>query len=405
MAERLLLLPPWWQSSPRGLDTVPMKGLIEALEERFTVDVFAWPTGHGGSHVPPTFEAVTRLIAEAFVPGCHVLDCGLASVEVLTAVSRARNVRSLVLAGMTLPPATYEALGRAADADTARAVYSMIMSPRQIAQFIMQGAGQDEIDKYTRMIEESVDWAFVEAYNKDTATIDLTTLGVVVQAPTLLLQTPLQLPADAADVLGIFCPHLSVGQLADWSIRTHLPEATAELTQRVIDFADRVGVSSLVKTVLFTDIAGSTERAAEIGGRRWQELLSRHRADVRRELALHSGSEVDTAGDGFLATFDSAATAVRCAAGILARANEVGLQLRAGLHTGECQVGGEKVSGLAVHIAARVMQAASPGEILVSETVKQLLVGSSFRFDYRGCHDLKGVPEQWRLYSVQCAAS
>jgi class 3 adenylate cyclase len=156
----------------------------------------------------------------------------------------------------------------------------------------------------------------------------------------------------------------------------------------------------VLATVLFTDIVGSTERAAEIGDRRWRELLAAHRSAVRRELALYRGQEIDTAGDGFFASFDGPARAIACARRIVEVAADQAIQIRTGLHTGECERDGEKLTGLAVHIGARLAALAQPGEVLVSRTVKDLVAGSGIEFDDRGEHQLKGVPGEWRLYAV-----
>jgi class 3 adenylate cyclase len=156
----------------------------------------------------------------------------------------------------------------------------------------------------------------------------------------------------------------------------------------------------VLATVLFTDIVGSTERAAELGDRRWRKLLESHHAAVRRELERWRGREVDTAGDGFLATFDGPARAIRSAFAIRDAVRELGLDVRAGLHTGECDLVGEKVAGLAVHVGARVAAEARPAEVLVSQTVKDLVAGSGIEFEERGEHELKGVPGRWRLYAV-----
>jgi class 3 adenylate cyclase len=157
---------------------------------------------------------------------------------------------------------------------------------------------------------------------------------------------------------------------------------------------------SVLTTVLFTDLVGSTERAAELGDVDWRDLLSRHHAAVRRELARFRGEELDTAGDGFLASFDGPARAIRCAQAVIAGVRELGLELRAGLHTGECELHDGKLAGIAVSIGSRVAALAAPGEILVSSTVKDLVAGSELRFADRGEHRLKGVPEPWRVYAV-----
>jgi len=160
--------------------------------------------------------------------------------------------------------------------------------------------------------------------------------------------------------------------------------------------ADRV-----LATVLFTDIVGATERAAKLGDRRWHDLLDSHNALVRRELARFRGREIDTAGDGFFATFDGPARAVRCACAISDAVHALGIEIRAGLHTGECEVMGDKVGGIAVHIGARIAAHAAPGEILVSNTVKDLVAGSGLSFRDRGAQSLKGVPGDWRLFAVE----
>jgi class 3 adenylate cyclase len=154
-------------------------------------------------------------------------------------------------------------------------------------------------------------------------------------------------------------------------------------------------------TVLFTDIVGSTERAAALGDRRWRELLDGHHAVVRRELERFRGREVDTAGDGFLAVFDGPARAVRCAAAAAGAVRALGLEVRAGVHTGEVEAMGTRVGGIAVHIGARVAALAQPGEILVSSTVKDLVAGSGIEFEDRGLHTLKGVQGEWRIFAAR----
>jgi class 3 adenylate cyclase len=156
----------------------------------------------------------------------------------------------------------------------------------------------------------------------------------------------------------------------------------------------------VLATVMFTDIVGSTRRAAELGDRRWRELLEGHEAVVRRELERHRGTEVKTTGDGFLATFDGPARAISCARAIAEAVRPLGIEIRAGLHTGECEVMNGDLGGIAVHTGARVSAEAGPGEVLVSSTVKDLVAGSGIEFEDRGHRELKGVPGEWRLYAV-----
>jgi class 3 adenylate cyclase len=159
----------------------------------------------------------------------------------------------------------------------------------------------------------------------------------------------------------------------------------------------------MLATVAFTDVVESTRRAAELGDRAWSDLLETHHARIRDELRRFGGREIDTAGDGFFVAFDLPAVAIRWATAVINAMREIGVEIRIGMHTGECEVVDGRLRGMAVHIGARVGSAAHGGEVLVSETVKQLVVGSGIEFDDRGDHDLKGVEGQWRLYAVRFA--
>ena len=172
----------------------------------------------------------------------------------------------------------------------------------------------------------------------------------------------------------------------------------AEITEEEKSF-DRV-----LATVLFTDIVESTRRAAELGDRRWCDVVLRHYATVRRLLVRYRGTEIDTAGDGFFASFDGPARAVRCAMAITEAVAPLGIEVRAGLHTGEVERVGDKIGGLAVNIGARVAALAAPSEVLVSQTVRDLMVGSGLTFADRGSHELRGVPGVWRLYAARTEA-
>jgi pimeloyl-ACP methyl ester carboxylesterase len=163
------------------------------------------------------------------------------------------------------------------------------------------------------------------------------------------------------------------------------------------------GADRVLATVLFTDLVGSTERAARVGDHEWRDLLSRHQSDVRRELDRWRGRELDTAGDGFLASFDGPARAVRCGLAIAERARSLDLDVRAGVHTGECELLGEKLAGIAVHTGARIAALAGAGEVLASQTVKDLVAGSGLDFDDRGEQEFKGVSGRWRIYAARDA--
>jgi pimeloyl-ACP methyl ester carboxylesterase/class 3 adenylate cyclase len=184
------------------------------------------------------------------------------------------------------------------------------------------------------------------------------------------------------------------------------PEGIGHETERFLrgiwdrDEWELVESERVLATVLFTDIVGSTGRLAELGDRRWRELLQKHHAVVRRQLTRFSGREIDTAGDGFFASFDGPARAIRCACAIGKAVSDLGLDVRAGLHTGECEIVDGKVGGIAVHIGARVAAEAASGEVLVSSTVKDLVAGSGIAFEERGVTELKGVPGEWHLFAV-----
>ncbi|HET7352624.1 MAG TPA: adenylate/guanylate cyclase domain-containing protein [Gaiellaceae bacterium] len=219
-----------------------------------------------------------------------------------------------------------------------------------------------------------------------------------ISVPTLVLHGPAQRD-EMLDVARRVPDARSVALAADTLIETF--ESIARETRAFVEDERPEDVpDSVLATVLFTDLVGSTERAATIGDRAWRDLLSRHHEDVRRELVRYRGEEIDSAGDGFFCRFDGPARAVACAQTIVTRAKELDLAVRAGIHTGECEVVGEKLAGISVVTGARVAALADSGEVLVSQTVKDLVAGSGFEFIDRGTHELKGVPGDWRLYSA-----
>jgi class 3 adenylate cyclase len=227
-----------------------------------------------------------------------------------------------------------------------------------------------------------------------------------IEAPTLVLHKAGDrlVPPRFADYMAESIPGARYTELPG---KDHLffTEDQDALLDEVEDFLTGARVSReperRLATVLFTDIVGSTDRAAAVGDRRWRDLADAHDDAVRKALARHRGQEIKTMGDGFLASFDGPARAIRCADEIVREAERIGMPVRAGVHTGECDVVGDDLSGLAVNIGARVGALAGAGEVLVSQTVKDLVVGSGIEFEDRGTHELKGVPGQWRLYASQ----
>lgn len=173
-----------------------------------------------------------------------------------------------------------------------------------------------------------------------------------------------------------------------------------EIAQFLTGERPHVADDRVLATVLFTDIVDSTRRAAAMGDRDWRALLDAHDAVVRSQLARFRGREVNTSGDGFLAMFDGPQRAIRCAMAIRDAVHTLGIEVRAGLHTGECELRGDDIGGIGVHIGARVSALAGPNEVLVSSTLRDLVIGSGIEFEDRGTHQLKGVPGDWRLLAV-----
>ena len=236
--------------------------------------------------------------------------------------------------------------------------------------------------------------------------IDITRILPAIRVPTLIVhrKDDLCVPLDWSRYLA---RRILNARLVELAGQDHVPvvgDAEAllgEIEEFLTGTRAATETDRVLTTVLFTDIVDSTTRAASLGDRRWRDLLAAHHDVVRRELERHRGREIETAGDGFLATFDGPARAVRCACAVAQDVQRLGIEVRAGLHTGEVEQVGEKVMGIAVHTAARVAALAGPREVLVSSTVKDLVAGSGLRFVDRGSHDLRGVPGEWRLFAVE----
>jgi len=241
--------------------------------------------------------------------------------------------------------------------------------------------------------------------------IDVRHVLPAIQAPTLILHRvgDKTVPVEAGRYLA---QNIRGAKYVELPGDDHLLQAYDQTTlELLIDEIEEFITGSrsgpepdrVLVTVMFTDIVSSTERAAAIGDRRWRELLEGYLAAARRQLERFRGREIDVAGDGLFAIFDGPARAVRCACAIRDAVRQLGLEIRAGLHTGECEMAGSKVSGIAVHTGARISAAAQPQEVLPSGTVRDLVAGSGIRFDDRGGHVLKGVPGDWRLFAVTSA--
>jgi class 3 adenylate cyclase/pimeloyl-ACP methyl ester carboxylesterase len=239
------------------------------------------------------------------------------------------------------------------------------------------------------------------ALNEMYAESDLRATLPTIRVPTLVLYRGSIAKEELGDSAARF-PNARLVEIAGsdyWGLFLS-PEIIDEIEQFVDGLEVDVGVDSVLATVLFTDLIGSSALAAELGDRGWAELIGRHHGTVREQLRRFRGAEVDTAGDGFFATFDGPARAIRCGLAIRERLGELGLGVRIGVHTGECALVGGKPSGIAVSTGARVADAAEAGEVLVSQTVKDLVAGSGIALEERAERELKGVPGRWRLYAA-----
>ena len=290
-----------------------------------------------------------------------------------------------------------------------------IFGPREQAREAIRELGvfgDTEAESLLQMLRYASSPGSLEALHRMNKEIDVRHVLPAIRVPTLILRgsedalVPPEVPrymasripaANVAEIPGV--GHLSIGEPGGTLVANEIERFVTDVWEA--GGWEETEPDRMLATVLFTDIVGSTAKAIELGDRAWRELLERHHALIRRELVRFRGAELDVAGDGFFARFDGPARAVRCACAISERVGELELEIRAGLHTGECELMDGKVGGIAVHIGARVAKEARPGEVLVSSTVKDLVAGSGLRFRERGTAELKGIPEEWRLYAVE----
>ena len=264
---------------------------------------------------------------------------------------------------------------------------------------------EEQCKAFARVLRLSVSPGAAAAYWRMTLDVDVRGVLPTVRVPTLVMHNTGDPTEEASRMVA---SRLPAGEFlaVDRPDRFPVVGDTAPILDNLRRFTEQalsqsgVEPDRVLATVLFTDIVGSTARAAELGDSAWHSVLERHHAVIREQLARFRGTEHDTAGDGFFASFDGPARAIRCAGAIRDGLVPLGLEVRAGLHTGECELLDGKVSGIAVAIGARVAAQAQPEEILVSQTVKDLVAGSGIEFTNRGATELKGVPGEWRLYAV-----
>ena len=289
----------------------------------------------------------------------------------------------------------------------------LFRSPEEALEAVLSRGLQFEDDEAAQQWVSYYRWSgspgAVEALALMNKEIDVRHVLPAIRVPTLVLHggqdtiVPIEVARYVADrIPGARLVEVQAGHLATGKAALDMQAEIESFLTEIWEAGgwEEAEPDRVLATVLFTDIVSSSERAASLGDRAWRELLERHHALVRRQLVRYRGKEVDTAGDGFFASFDGPARAIRCACAIADSLRELGLDVRAGLHTGECELVEGKVAGIAVHTGARVASHAKPGEVLVSSTVKDLVAGSGLSFEDRGVHELKGIPGEWRLFAV-----
>ena len=415
--ERDIVLVPNWFTCCEHLPELPsIQGWVGAMTSLGRLIVFDQP-GSGASDpvepgALPTLEqwadSVTAVLDD-LGSGEAVLvafDGSFATAALFAATHPSRTAALVVLEGYAIPVAEQTATGG--------------VTPEEItaAGVARHGTGNFQHATNPDMPwneEIRAAWARLERLSASPRTVSLLypllmeldvravlpTIGV----PTLVLQhadDPLSPPALGKDV----AERISGAKYVELPGRNvyHFVEPWRDSFQEIAEFLTgeqaEVADDRVLATVLFTDIVDSTRRAAEIGDRNWHALLDAHDAVVRVQLDRFRGREVNTSGDGFLAIFDGPQRAIRCAVAIRDAVQALGIEVRAGLHTGECEVRGEDIGGIAVHIGARVSALAGPNEVLASSTLRDLVIGSGLEFEDRGAHVLKGVPGEWHLFAV-----
>jgi class 3 adenylate cyclase len=364
---------------------------------------------------PPTLEeSMDDLGAVMDAAGCErpaifgISEGG--PMSILFAATHPGRVSSLVLYGtfarMLKAPGYPEGIRPEALDAWAREVRRDWGGPVTVGLWAPSGVGDSELERWwARLLRQGTSPSgaidLMELYRE----IDVRPALAAIDAPTLVMHRrgDRMVPARQGAYLAgrIEGARLVEPEGTDHLVFTGDQDAVIEEAEEFLVGSRQAGQSErALATVLFTDLVGSTERAAQLGDRAWRELLERHDAVVRRQLGLYRGHEVKTMGDGFLATFDGPARAIRCACALREEVAALGLELRAGIHTGEVELIGADVGGMAVNIGARIGALAGAGEVLVSSTVRELVVGSGLEFADRGVRPLKGAPGKWHLYAV-----
>ena len=333
-----------------------------------------------------------------------------AAATMLFAASRPERTRALVLYAPTAKTVRSPDWPFAKTEEEMAAFYERFVSEMGTGENLdLQGPSHDARFKqwwarFERLVATPGAYRELAGIFKD---LDVRQVLPLIQVPTLVLHRTDDriVPVEQGRAIAERIAHATLRELPGVD---HIPflgdweSLAGEIQEFLTGARSAVERDRVLATVLFTDIVASTRKAAELGDRRWSELLAEQRVVVRRQLAVFRGVERDTAGDGFMATFDGPARAIRCAGAIVEAVKPLGIEVRAGIHTGECELlADDGLAGIAVHLAARICSEAGPGEVVVSSTVRDLVAGSGVQFQDLGLHELKGVPEPWRLLRLE----
>jgi class 3 adenylate cyclase len=413
----IVYIPNWFTCCEILPELPPIQGWVEAMTSLGRLVFFDQPgTGASDPVTPgalPTLEqwadSITAVLDDLGSREAVLVavDGAFAPAALFAATHPSRTTALVVLEGYTEP---------------AHQARTTLDAEEVMAAFVgMWGTGewQHALNPDTPWNEEiRAAWARLERLAASPGTValmqplltelDVRALLPTVRVPTLVIHhadDPFIVPAMGKYI----ADHISGAkyvELAGCNV-LHLVEPWRPSFQEISEFLTghraEVADDRVLATVLFTDIVDSTRRAAEMGDRDWHALLDAHDAVVRAQLVRFRGREVNTSGDGFLAMFDGPQRAIRCAMAIRDAVQSLGIEVRAGLHTGECEVRGDDIGGIGVHIGARVSARAGPNEVLVSSTLRDLVIGSGLEFEERGAHELKGVPGEWHLFAVASA--
>ena len=330
------------------------------------------------------------------------------AMAVLFAVTNPQRVRALGLLNTTaryLAGPDYPIGSSPASVDAGAAALRTYWGTPELAEYLFGPVAEDHhfVENWTRQARATMTPSTAAAqYRHIVETVDVRSALALIRVPTIVMhhRDDRIIPVSHGRYLAA---HIPGARFVEWPGMTdfeNMGEVAEELGVFLTGQRHGFEIDRILTTVMFTDIVSSTERAARLGDHPWRQLLDAHDAAFRRALQDHRGREIKTTGDGFMACFDGPGRAIRCAQAVTAAAADLGLQIRAGLHTGECEVRGDDIGGLAVHIAARIGTLAGPGEVLVSSTVKDLVIGSGITMRDHGEASLRGVPGSWRVFLV-----